>query len=57
MNLYNVEITQRDADTGTPSNHTFTTHANTFDDVQSKIMKIYGTDYTVETYSCVVLAE
>ena len=57
MNLYNVEITQRDAETGTPSSKTFTTQANTFDEVQAKIMKIYGTDYTVETYSCRVLAE
>jgi len=57
MNLYNVEITLRDAVTGDPTAHTFTTQANTFDDVQAKIRKIYGTDYTVETYSCKVLAE
>lgn len=57
MNLYNVEFTQRDAETGTPSSHTFITHANTFGDVERKIRKCYGTDYTVETYSCKVLAE
>jgi hypothetical protein len=57
MNLYNVEITQRDAETGTPSSKTFITHANTFDEVEGKMRKCYGTDYTVETYSCVVLAE
>lgn len=57
MNLYNVEITQRDAETGTPSSKTFITHANTFGDVERKMRKCYGTDYTVETYSCRVLAE
>ena len=57
MNLYTVEFTQRDAETGSLSNKTFITHANTFDEVERKMRKCYGTDYTVEMYSCKVLAE
>ena len=57
MNLYTVEFIQRDAETGSLSNKTFITHANTFDEVERKMRKCYGTDYTVEMYSCRVLAE
>ena len=57
MNLYKVEFTTRDALDGTPTDRTYSTAADTLEEVQNRIMNIYGTDYTINTFSVKVMEE
>ena len=57
MNLYKVEFTTRDAADGTPTDRTYSTAADTLEEVQNRIMNIYGTDYTINTFCVKVMQE
>ena len=57
MNQYRVEFTTRDAETGDPTNRTYSTAADTLEEVQDRIMKKFGTDYTINTFSVKVMEE
>ena len=57
MNLYKVEFTTRDALDGTPTDRTYSTAADTFEEVQNRIMNIYGTDYTINTFCVKAMRE
>jgi hypothetical protein len=57
MNLYKVEFTTRDALDGTPTDRTYSTAADTLQEVQDRIMNRFGTDYTINTFSVKVMNE